>query len=43
VHVAGDHDVRVGWVRAFGAMGTGALLVFAGGSYLSISAWSATS
>jgi hypothetical protein len=43
VHVAGDHDVCVGRVRAFGAMGTGAPLVFAGGSYLSISARSATS
>ena len=31
VYVAGDHDVCVGRVRAFGAMGTGAPLVFAGG------------
>jgi flavin reductase len=38
VHVAGDHDVCVGRVRAFDAMGTGAPLVFAGGAYLSISA-----
>ncbi|GAA3206178.1 flavin reductase family protein [Dactylosporangium siamense] len=43
VHVAGDHDVCVGRVRAFGAMGTGAPLVFAGGSYLSISGRSSAS
>ena len=38
VHVAGDHDVCVGRVPAFGAMDTGAPLVLAGGAYLSISA-----
>jgi 3-hydroxy-9,10-secoandrosta-1,3,5(10)-triene-9,17-dione monooxygenase reductase component len=38
VHVAGDHDVVVGRVAAFGAMGAGEPLVFAGGAYLSISA-----
>ncbi|GAB3825998.1 flavin reductase family protein [Dactylosporangium cerinum] len=43
VHVAGDHDVCVGRVRAFAAMGTGAPLVFAGGAYLSISGRSASS
>ncbi|MDG6105516.1 flavin reductase family protein [Dactylosporangium aurantiacum] len=37
VHEAGDHDVCVGRVAAFGAMGTGAPLVFVGGGYLSIS------
>ncbi|MEV4510805.1 flavin reductase family protein [Dactylosporangium sp. NPDC049525] len=37
VHVAGDHDVCVGQVRAFDAMGTGAPLVFAGGMYRELS------